>query len=139
MANWGARRGGAVGAAALNAGAAGVAILSGTGVGDAEDAVASAKAGRWGAAIASGFAASPGGKGLKVAKVVEGILSQAKKVSTGRTAKNAGDFVNIWFKDGSILNVRVENHPPLGRHGNVEYWDENGVRKIYRHIDKENR
>jgi hypothetical protein len=34
-----------------------------------------------------------------------------------------GEGVVIDFGDGTKIDVRVENHPPLGHHGNVQVWE----------------
>jgi hypothetical protein len=75
-------------------------------------------------------------RAASVDDVVESIVRQADEVTVGRTAKDAGDFVNIKFKDKSVLNVRVESHPPRGKHGNVQYW-ERGKELYNKHVDPE--
>jgi len=34
----------------------------------------------------------------------------------------AGEGVVIDFGNGTVVDIRVENHPPLGHHGNVQVW-----------------
>lgn len=89
-------------------------------------------ASRGASAIASdaGAAAS---KGSKVDDIVDSVGELADEVKIGRTAKNSGDFVNIRFKDGTVVNVRVETHRPWGRHGNVDIW-EPGKDVVKKHI-----
>ena len=72
------------------------------------------------ASVALGLA--EGGAAGKANDVADAVLKIAKEVKIGRTAKNAGDFVNIDFGDGTIVNIRVETHPPHGLHGNVQVW-----------------
>ena len=44
-----------------------------------------------------------------------------------------GEGVAIDFGEGTMADVRVENHPPLGPHGNVQVW-KNGVQVQNTHI-----
>lgn len=71
--------------------------------------------------------------GLSNSEIVEAVARNADEVKIGRTAKDAGDFVNIKFKDGTVANIRVESHPPTGLHGNVQIWRE-GEEVINKHI-----
>jgi hypothetical protein len=67
------------------------------------------------------------------ADIVESVAARAAKVSFGRTARNAGEYVNVIFDNGMVMNIRLETHPPLGLHGNLEVW-QNGVRLFNKHI-----
>jgi len=69
----------------------------------------------------------------RVQEIVEGVAKNAEEIKIGRTAKDAGDYVNIKFKDGTVTNIRVETHPPAGLHGNVQVWKE-GEEVMNKHI-----
>lgn len=72
---------------------------------------------------------------LSIAKgFAEAIIQTADEVTVGRTARDAGDSVNIKFKDGTVAYIRVENHPPRGRHANVQVWKP-GEDAVNKHID----
>lgn len=76
MANWGAQRGGAIGSLALNAGAAGAALFEVSSGADIENAVEALGEGRYLAAGASAFFATPGGKGAKLLKNAAGEIAE---------------------------------------------------------------
>jgi len=137
IANWGARRGGATGAVALNVGAGLAALGEVAGLGDAEAAVGAAREGRWASALGAAFFALPGAKGGKAVRglgnigggsaTVEQVLRGAERwlgegyreIAPGvfRSANNARQFRMKSVEDLSdaVPHVHFESIAPNGR------------------------
>jgi hypothetical protein len=142
LANWGAARGGTLGAIALNAGAAANAALEAAGVNDVSRAMSEGSVGGTALALAGFTPMGRVGKASsKIDDIVESVFKLTSDVRVHPTAKTmfpdgtvrpAGEGVNINFGDGTVANIRVEAHPPYGTHGNVEVW-KNGEKVVDKH------
>lgn len=143
LSNWGAARGGTIGALALNAGAAANAALEVSGVNDVSRAASEGNI--VGTAIALAGMAPIGRVGRaagKIDEIVESVLKLTDDVRVHPTAKTlfpdgsvrpAGEGVNINFGDGTVANIRVETHAPHGKHGNIDVW-KNGEKVVEKHV-----
>jgi len=93
--------------------------------------MAAQRVGAGGAAEGGGMAAA---RGSSVnSRIINSVVDLGAEVKIGRTAKSAGEFVNIKFKDGTVVNFRVETHDPFGFHGNVDIWRP-GQNPIKKHL-----
>jgi len=93
--------------------------------------MAAQRVGAGGAAEGGGMAAA---RGSSVnSRIINAVVDLGAEVKIGRTAKSAGEFVNIKFKDGTVVNFRVETHDPFGFHGNVDIWRP-GQNPIKKHL-----
>jgi hypothetical protein len=52
--------------------------------------------------------------------IVDAVSNLGGKVTPHPT--KTGEGVVIDFGNGTVVDIRVENHPPLGHHGNVQVW-----------------
>ena len=116
MADWGAKRGGALGKAVLNVAAAANGITEATQINAIGRGIDDGDIG------ATAFAAAeflPVGRIGKIDEVVDGVRALRGKVKPHPT--RTGEGVAIDFGDGTIVDIRVETHG--GLHGNVQRFE----------------
>lgn len=54
-------------------------------------------------------------------EVADAVINSGASVKPHPT--KTGEGAAIDFHDGTVIDVRVENHPPYGPHGNVQRWE----------------
>lgn len=125
-ADWGAKRGGALGKTVLNVAAAVNGITEATQINRIGRGIDN------GDIVETGFAAAeflPIGKVGRVDEVVDGVRALGARVKPHPT--RTGQGVAIDFGDGTVIDVRVETHG--GLHGNVQRF-ENGKEVSNTHV-----